>query len=179
MRYRRAIIEGATYFFTVNLADRSRRLLVERVADLREVVRTVRQRHPFEILAWCVLPEHLHAVWTLPPGDANYAMRWSLIKAGFSRCIPQGECIRHSRIMKGERGIWQRRYWEHVIRDDHDLARHIDYTHFNPVKHGYVQMVRDWPYSSFHAYVRKGWLSEDWGYTGVQDGDFGEDRRLG
>jgi putative transposase len=136
MRYRRAIIEGGTYFFTVNIADRSRRLLVERVADLREVVRTVRQRHPFEILAWCVLPEHLHAVWTLPPGDADYAMRWGLIKAGFSRCIPQGERIRHSRSTKGERGIWQRRYWEHVIRDDHDLARHIAYTHFNPVKHG-------------------------------------------
>ncbi|WP_295580945.1 transposase [uncultured Lamprocystis sp.] len=179
MQYRRMMIAGATYFFTVNLADRSRRLLVEQVADLREVVRRVRQAHPFEILAWCVLPEHLHAVWTLPPGDADYAMRWTLIKAGFSRCVVKDEYIRDSRLLKGERGIWQRRYWEHVIRDDRDLERHIDYTHFNPVKHGYVQAVREWPYSSFHAHVRKGWLSEDWGCTEVPDGDFGEHRRLG
>jgi putative transposase len=179
MQYRRVMIAGATYFFTVNLADRSRRLLVEQVADLREVVRRVRQAHPLEILAWCVLPEHLHAVWTLPPGDADYAMRWTLIKAGFSRCVVKDEHISDSRLLKGERGIWQRRYWEHVIRDDRDLERHIDYTHFNPVKHGYVQAVREWPYSSFHAHVRKGWLSKEWGYTGVLDGDFGEHRRLG
>ncbi|WP_295386676.1 transposase [uncultured Thiodictyon sp.] len=179
MRYRRAIIEGATYFFTVNLADRSRRLLVEQVADLRTVVRRVRQDHPFDILAWCVLPEHLHAVWALPPGDADYAMRWGLIKAGFSRCVAQGEHIRESRLMKGERGIWQRRYWEHVIRDGQDLERHIDYTHFNPVKHGYVQAVRDWPYSSFHTYVRAGLLSNDWGYPAPGNGESGEDCRLG
>ena len=174
MRYRRAIIAGATYFFTVNLADRSRRLLVEQVADLREVVRQVRAAHPFNILTWCVLPEHLHAVWTLPPGDADDSLRWGLIKAGFSRRVPPGERIRNSRLAKGERGIWQRRFWEHLISDDLDLERHVDYTHFNPVKHGYAQAVRDWPWSSFHAYVRKGWLSENWGYAGVHEGDFGE-----
>jgi len=104
MRYRRAIIEGATYFFTVNLADRSRRLLVEQVADLREVVRRVRRDHPFDILAWCVLPEHLHAVWTLPPGDADYPLRWGLIKAGFSRCVAQGEHIRQRTVGWGDEG---------------------------------------------------------------------------
>ena len=122
MRYRRALIPGASYFFTVNLADRSARLLVERIADLREVVRDVRRAHPFEIVAWVVLPDHLHAVWTLPDGDADYATRWGLIKAGFSRRIPKGERIRASRARKGERGIWQRRFWEHLIRDDRDLA---------------------------------------------------------
>jgi putative transposase len=174
MRYRRARVGGATWFFTVNLANRSSGLLVERVADLREVVRRVRAAHPFEIVAWCVLPDHLHAVWTLPEGDADYATRWDLIKAGFSRCVPTGERIRESRRRKGERGIWQRRYWEHLIRDDLDLERHVDYAHFNPVKHGYVEAVRDWPYSSFHTYVRRGWLSEGWDMEAAPEGAFGE-----
>jgi putative transposase len=107
MRSRRARIDGATYFFTVNLAERSGRLLVDRIDDLREVVRRVRQEHPFEILAWVAMPDHLHAVWRLPEGDADYSMRWALIKAGFSRRIPAGERIRASRERKSERGIWQ------------------------------------------------------------------------
>jgi putative transposase len=174
MRYRRALIEGATYFFTVNLAVRSSRLLVDRVDDLREVVRNVHKAHPFEIIAWVVLPDHLHTVWRLPDGDSNYSMRWGLIKSNFSRCIPKGERIRGSRKMKGERGIWQRRFWEHLIRDDADLQRHVDYSHYNPVKHGYVRRAIDWPYSSFHRYLRLGWVTADWG--GVDDftEDFGE-----
>lgn len=126
MDYRRAHNSGGTYFFTVNLANRSSRLLVERVDTLRAVVREVRQRHPFEIIAWVVLPDHLHAIWTLPPGDAGFPTRWALIKAGFSRRIDPGENVNASRATKGERGIWQRRFWEHLIRDENDLARHVD-----------------------------------------------------
>ena len=131
MHYRRALVEGATYFFTVNLAERSSRLLVDRVGDLREVVRRVREEHPFEIVAWVVMPDHIHAIWRLPENDANYSKRWALIKAGFSRAMPKTERIRESRERKGERGIWQRRFWEHLIRDDTDLQRHVDYTHYN------------------------------------------------
>jgi putative transposase len=174
MRYRRAVIPGASYFFTVNLADRSARLLVERIADLREVVRDVRRAHPFRIVAWVVLPDHLHAVWTLPEGDADYATRWGLIKAGFSRRIPKEERIRASRARKGERGIWQRRFWEHLIRDDRDLSRHVDYIHYNPVKHGYVDRAIDWPYSTFRRDLRRGHVTADWGVREDAVGDFGE-----
>mgnify|MGYP006289914027 FL=1 len=178
MRYRRVLIAGASFFFTVNLADRSARLLVERIADLREVVGDVRRAHPFEIVAWVVLPDHLHAVWTLPDGDADYARRWGLIKAGFSRRIPKAERIRSSRARKGERGIWQRRFWEHLIRDDRDLARHVDYIHYNPVKHGFVDRAFDWPYSTFHRDLRRGNVTEDWGVRDDDGGDFGEASRV-
>ncbi len=174
MRYRRANISGGTYFFTVNLADRSSSLLVERFDALRASMETVKNAHPFTALAWVVLPDHFHIVWRLPEGDADFPMRWMLIKAGFSRQIPATEPVRQSRIRKGERGIWQRRYWEHLIHDEVDLRRHVDYIHFNPVKHGYVERVRDWPYSSFHHYVHRGWLPIDWGDEPDDDGGFGE-----
>ncbi|NYE30151.1 putative transposase [Rhodanobacter sp. K2T2] len=162
MRYRRAKAAGGTYFFTVNLADRSSSLLVEHVAELRQAVRTVKQRHPFEILAWVVLPEHTHAIWALPPNDEDFSTRWMLIKTGFSRSIQSGESINASRLRKGERGIWQRRFWEHQIRDENDLARHIDYVHINPVKHGHAVKANDWSYSSIHRYIRSGLLAADW-----------------
>ena len=162
MRYRRAKVAGGTYFFTVNLADRASSLLVERIEDLRASVRVVKQRHPFEIIAWGVLPDHLHAVWTLPVADADFSTRWALIKIGFSRRIEHDENVRPSRLAKGERGIWQRRFWEHQIRDDDDLRRHIDYVHFNPVKHGYVTCASDWPHSSIHRYIRSDDLPLDW-----------------
>ena len=174
MRYRRALIKGATYFFTVNLAERSSRLLVDRVDDLREVVRNVREAHPFDIVAWVVLPEHLHAVWALPDNDSDYPMRWRLIKANFSRRVPSGERIRASRRKKGERGIWQRRFWEHLIRDDRDLQRHVDYVHYNPVKHGHVQRAVDWPFSSFHRDLQRGRMTADWGCVDDWEGGFGE-----
>jgi putative transposase len=122
-----------------------------------------------------VLPDHLHAVWCLPAGDADFPLRWSLIKSGFSRGLPCAATPTVSKTRKRERGIWQRRYWEHTIRDDADLARHIDYIHFNPVKHGHVSKASDWPYSSFHRYVKRGLLPEDWGGD-VRDmnGSFGE-----
>src|SRR5690625_1606200 len=119
--YRRTAIEGAAYFFTVNCAKRhSHRLLTDNIDLLREVFRRVKDRHPFKIDAIVVLPDHLHCTWTLPPGDAEYKTRWALIKTGFSRHIPSGERRSRSRLSRGERGIWQRRYWEHLIRDERD-----------------------------------------------------------
>ena len=175
MQYRRALVAGGTYFFTVNLASRQASLLTDHVDCLRASVRRVRQAHPFEIIAWVVLPEHMHAIWALPPGDARYSMRWNQIKGAFSNQLPRAESISASRAGRRERGIWQRRFWEHLIRNQDDLARHVDYVHYNPVKHGHVAKVSDWPFSSFHRFVRRGWLSEDWGCADFQ-GDFGENR---
>ncbi|MCL2830273.1 MAG: transposase [Betaproteobacteria bacterium] len=169
MEYRRTRQPGGTYFFTINLSERSRTLLVDHIALLRNAVRKVKQAHPFDILAWVVLPDHLHAIWALPENDPDCATRWMLIKAGFSRGIPQGEWIRASRRHKGERGIWQRRFWEHLILDEDDLQRHMDYVHINPVKHGYVERASEWPYSSIHRYIRQGWMSRDWA-AGASDG---------
>lgn len=161
--YRRAWRPGATWFFTVNLADRRSSLLVERIDTLRHAFRYVLRSHPYRVDALCVLPDHLHALFTLPPGDADFAVRWNLIKGHFSRHLPSDEDITASRLRKRERGIWQRRYWEHQIRDDEDLVRHLDYTHFNPVKHGHAERVVDWPHSTFHREVAAGRLAADWG----------------
>jgi putative transposase len=161
--YRRNFVPGASYFYTVNLADRQSRLLTEQIGSLRGAFRYTRARHPFAIEAIVVLPDHLHAIWTLPDGDADFALRWRIIKSAFSRGLPQRECISGSRKAKGERGIWQRRYWEHTLRDEEDFARHVEYIHYNPVKHGHVTRVADWPYSSFHRMVRLGIYSRDWG----------------
>lgn len=160
--YRRSNIAGASYFFTVNLADRSSAWLIEQIALLRAAFKYAQARHPFTIDAIVVLPDHLHAIWTLPAGVSDFAMRWRLIKTVFSRSLPHGEHRSASREAKGERGIWQRRYWEHLIRDDADFARHADYIHINPVKHGHVKQAAEWPHSSFHRYVRAGILPVDW-----------------
>ena len=124
---------------------------------------------PFRIDAIVVLPEHLHAIWTLPPGDKSLGLRRGLMKSRFPCAIPPGECLRESRMWRGERGIWQRRFWEHQIRDEADLAAHIDYIHYNPVKHGCVARVRDWRHSTFHRYVAKGWYGIDWGSSPNED----------
>jgi putative transposase len=176
MQYRRVKIEGGTYFFTVNLAERKRTILLDNVQILREVISRVKERHPFVIDAMVVLPDHLHAIWTLPRNDADYSTRWMLIKAGFSRRINRGERRNASRIKKGERGIWQRRYWEHLIHDDGDYKRHADYIHYNPVKHGYVIKPTDWPYSSIHRYIEAGIIDRDWGQgkSGDRDNSYGE-----
>lgn len=163
MRYRRSFAPGGTYFFTVNLADRRSRLLVECIEVLREAVRRIQARHPFQIEAMVVLPDHLHAVWTLPDGDSDFPLRWGLIKAAFSRAVERIGSISASRSAKGEREIWQRRFWEHQVRNEVDLARHVDYIHFNPVKHGYAEKPCDWPYSSIHRYIAMGKLTADWG----------------
>jgi putative transposase len=175
MRYRRATAAGGTYFFTVNLAERRSHTLVRYVGDLRAVMNKVKAAHPFSVIAMVVLPEHLHAIWRLPEGDADYPMRWSLIKAGFSRRMQLGEQRRASRMAKRERGIWQRRYWEHQIRDDADLARHADYIHYNPVKHGWVSRPADWPHSTIHGYIKRGVLTPDWGgQMGADASGYGE-----
>jgi len=161
--YTRARIKGASYFFTVNLAVRkNNRLLIEHIVALRAACREVRESHPFEIDAMVVMPDHLHCIWRLPAGDDDFSTRWRLIKSRFSVAIPAGEHISASRARKGERGVWQRRYWEHVIRDDTDWRRHVDYIHYNPVKHGYAKTVGDWPYSSFHRFVRRGVYPLGW-----------------
>lgn len=160
--YRRNFVVGGTFFFTVNLADRRLGLLVQHIDLLRAAFRDARLRHPFTIEAVVVLPDHLHTIWTLPEADSDFATRWRLVKSSFSRALPPVELISESRKGKGERGIWQRRYWEHTIRNEADFARHVDYIHINPVKHGYVARVRDWPHSSFHRMVRDGIYPEDW-----------------
>jgi putative transposase len=173
--YRRNFITGGNFFFTVNLADRRLSLLTDHIDDLRNAFRETNSRHPFTTEAMAVLPDHLHTVWTLPEGDADFATRWRLIKSTFSRNLPPGEHISESRIARGERGIWQRRFWEHTIRDEGDFARHVDYIHINPVKHGLVTRVCDWPHSSFHRMVKLGLYPEDWAGDVAQSGaSFGE-----
>ncbi len=162
MQYRRARVPGGTYFFTLALQGRNQTLLTDHIGNLRSAFRETRARHPFEILAIVVLPEHLHCVWQLPDDDADYPLRWNLIKGAFSRQLPTTESIQLSRHLKRERGVWQRRYWEHLIRDPNDLQSHLDYIHYNPVKHGYVQNARDWRYSSIHRYISQGLIDPDW-----------------
>ena len=160
--YRRNRVSGGIYFFTVNLLERRVRLLVEHVDALRNAVRQVRAQRPFHIDAWVVLPDHTHCVWTLPPGDADYSSRWKAIKIAFAKALPRTERLSAVRERKGGRGIWQRRFWEHTIRDDRDYAAHVDYVHINPVKHGLVERVADWLYSSFHRLVTDGIYPQDW-----------------
>ena len=145
MQYRRADTKGGTYFFTLNLADRKKTLLTNEIDSLRLVINRVKKKHPFQLNAMVVLPDHLHALLTLPQNDNDYSTRWSLIKAGFSRLLPKDERISPSRKTKGERGIWQRRFWEHAIRDEQDFENHLNYIHYNPVKHGYVESAVDIP----------------------------------
>jgi putative transposase len=173
--YRRTRLAGGTYFFTVAIAQRHLDLLVQHVQHLKAAFRDEHQRAPFINLALVVLPDHLHVIWRLPQEDSDYSNRLRRIKAGFSRALPLGERVTASREMKGERGIWQRRFWEHTIHDDDDLRHHLDYIHFNPVKHGLVSRVSDWPHSTFHEYVRRGVYVQHWGGgKDVLNGDFGE-----
>ena len=161
--YRRAWSRGGTYFFTVNLLHRQKDDLLTRHIDvLRSVVQSVRQRHPFIIHGWVVLPEHLHCVIELPYNDDDFATRWRLIKMEFSKKMPKTEKLSSVRIRRGERGIWQRRYWEHLIRNEEDFSAHMDYVHINPLKHGLVESVADWPYSTFHKLVKEGIYPNDW-----------------
>ncbi|HJU07260.1 MAG TPA: transposase [Rhodanobacteraceae bacterium] len=162
-RYVRSFVPGGTFFFTVVLLDRRQRLLVDRIDSLREAFASVRTKRPFTIEAAVILPDHLHCMWTLPANDADFSSRWHAIKAAFSRAIPKGERLSPRRLAKGERGVWQRRFWEHTIRDEGDFERHADYIHYNPVKHGYTRRAADWPYSTFHRHARSGVYAPDWG----------------
>ena len=150
------------------------RLLTDHIDVLREATRLTQTRHPFTIDAMVVLPDHIHAVWTLPPRDADFSLRWRLIKIDFAKAVPTTEWRSAVRIARGERGIWQRRFWEHLIRDDEDFRRHVEYCYINPVKHGLVARVRDWPYSSFHRDMRAELFPEDWAGDVSAEGDFGE-----
>lgn len=172
--YRRAFVPDGCWFFTVNLLERRQSLLVDHIATLRDAVARTRRDYPFEIEAFVVLPDHLHAIWTLPPGDANFSTRWRLIKTRFAKSLPKQERLSAVRERRGERGIWQRRFWEHLIRDEADYARHVEYCCINPVKHGLVSRVQDWPYSSFHRDVRGGIFPIDWAGDVDVDGQFGE-----
>lgn len=162
-RYRRAAIPGATYFFTV-VTYRRRPILCD--APVRAAIQTVRARHPFTIDAWVLLPDHLHCLWTLPPDDANFAGRWALIKRLVSRACAadyhRADWLTASKTKHRESTFWQRRYWEHCIRNDLDYSRHVDYIYINPVKHGLVYRVCDWPYSTFHRDVSRGRYPHDW-----------------
>ncbi|HIE1892781.1 TPA: REP-associated tyrosine transposase [Pseudomonas aeruginosa] len=160
--YRRTWVPGGTYFFTVTLHDRRSNLLTREIDLLRRVVAQTRRRHPFRIDAWVVLPEHMHCLWTLPPDDADFATRWKVIKSGFARRIPCHESRTFAQRRRGQRAIWQQRYWEHLICNDTDYRRHFDYIHLNPVKHGLVTAVKDWPFSTFHRAVAEGLYPEDW-----------------
>ena len=153
--------KGSIFFFTVALAQRPSDLLVDQIEYLRRAYKTAQQRYPFETVAICILPDHIHAIWALP-NDENFSARWSLIKSSFSRGLV-AQTRSASKVSKREKGIWQRRYWEHAIRNDVDFERHVDYIHYNPVKHGYVTRVVDWPHSSFHRYVKREILAPDWG----------------
>lgn len=174
MRYRRADTPGATYYFTLNAADRSGQLLTDHIDALRESFRIVRRSRPFVLDAICVLPDHLHLLMTLPREDADFATRIMLIKQCFSRRVPQGEWVSASRASKGERGLWQRRYWEHLIRNDADFERHVDYIHFNPVKHGWAECAADWPHSSIHRFLREGLVDASWASVACGEMEAGE-----
>ena len=176
VRYRRNFAPGGTYFFTVTLADRTSSALVDHVAALRVAFRIARHERPFAIDAIVILPDHSHTIWTLPSGDSDFSGRWKRIKAHFThRLVTAGAPVqRHG---NGEYALWQRRFWEHTIRGEKDFERHVDYVHFNPVKHRLVSRAGDWPYSSLHVYVRRGLLPADW--AGAADEpimDFGERR---
>jgi putative transposase len=172
--YRRYRLPGGTFFFTVNLADRRRTLVTDHIDTLRTAFRDVRRAHPFTIHAVVVLPEHIHCLWELPTVDSDYSTRWRQIKSAFSKALPTVERISASRASKKERGIWQRRFWEHTVRNDADFAVRFDYIHYNPVKHGWVKRVRDWPYSSFHRYVQLGVYPLDWVGEGAAGSDVEE-----
>ena len=175
--FRRALTPGGTYFFTVNTYRRQRILTEPRVyAALKMAIRQVKALHPFGIEAFVLLPDHLHCLWRLPVGDMNYSLRWSLIKRQVSQAVRDClvESVTDSRAKRRELGLWQRRFWEHQIRDEDDFMRHVDYIHFNPVKHGYVQRVIDWPYSSFHMHVKKGLCPIDWAGGGDDGEVYGE-----
>lgn len=170
-QYRRSFIPGGTFFFTVVTYHRLPILVTEEARNiLHWAWMDVTQRLPFTTDAICLLPEHLHCIWTLPDGEANYSVRWKEIKRLFSReyggsvGVPNVKSA--SREKRGETTIWQRRFWEHTIRDEKDLEQHLNYIHYNPVKHGLVDAVRNWEWSSFHRYVQMGYYGIEWGSDG-------------
>jgi putative transposase len=174
VNYRRYKVVGGCYFFTVVLRDRHSQILTKYIAQFRNAIYQVKKTLPFQINAMVVLPDHLHTIWTLPKSDADFSTRWNRIKGLFTQSVKeQGFLLRKNH--RGEYNLWQRRFWEHAIKDELDMANHVNYIHYNPVKHRLVSKVRDWPYSSFHHYVRKEILPLDWCDEQVsEDSEFGE-----
>jgi len=169
VRYRRNFVAGGTFFFTATLADRTSSALTDHINALRAAVRLTRRQHPFAIDAAVILPDHLHVIMTLPPNDSDFSIRMSLIKRRFTAAASKSGSVVARNTNRGS-AVWQRRFWEHTIRNEADFERHADYIHFNPLKHGLVSRVRDWPHSSFRYYVRRGILPHDWA------GDISENR---
>ena len=175
--YRRAFISGGTYFFTVTTAYRPLLTQPGIRSALRAGITQARQTLPFTIDAWVLLPDHHHCIWTLPPEDVNFSARWAIIKRQVSRAYEQERrCVGRtlpersaSQRKRRESGFWQRRFWEYLLQDEGDLRRHIEYIHWNPMKHGYAKTLADWPYSTFHRFVQRGLHSPNWGGQGVQD----------
>ena len=179
--YRRAKTNGGTYFFTVVTYRRQHFLCNAAVrAALRASIVDTQQKHPFIIDGWVLFPDHLHCIWTLPEDDADFGIRWAMIKRFVTKqCgseLYRDDWMNTSKRKRNESTLWQRRFWEHQIRDDADYASHMDYLHYNPVKHGFVKQVKDWPHSTFHRYVRAGIYGENWGNNGIEviDNEFGE-----
>ena len=166
--YRQSWVDGGTFFFTVVTYHRQPILTtIEGRKLLRSAWENVRERFQFTIDAVCLLPDHIHCIWVLPDGDANYSIRWKEIKRLFTKSyldqVGPGEIRNELRLNRGEAAIWQRRFWEYTIRDENDLNRHRDYIHYNPVKHGLVRSVSAWPWLSFHRFVRMGYYEREWG----------------
>jgi putative transposase len=164
VKYRRNRIAGATYFFTVTLRDRRSDLLVREIEALRKAWRKAVSRVPHTVIAAVVLPDHLHAVIRMEDHAADFPRLWQDIKKGFTRRT----------VQPGAPSAWQSRYWERTVRDEAELQSCVDYVHINPLKHGLVNAVADWPHSTFHCYVRNGWLSQDWAASPHASGMFGE-----
>jgi putative transposase len=171
--YIRPKVAGATVFFTVNLAQRGGDTLLREIDLLRWSVAEVRMRKPFDIRAWVVLPDHLHAIWTLPPGDYDFSTRWKEIKGGFTRRLGTAGARSPSKRAKGEAGIWQRRFWDHHIRSEADYRGHLAYCLADPVSHGLAKRPSDWPYSSIHRDIAQGRIAAGW-VGEVPKGCFGE-----
>ncbi|CAM2915818.1 Transposase and inactivated derivatives [Legionella steigerwaltii] len=172
VHYRRDLTAGGMYFFTLTLRDRHSNLLTMYIKNLGNAFRSVRKNAYFDMNAFAILPEHLHVIWQLPNNDFDYSRRWLLIKAHFTRSlIKSGLPLQPNQ--RGEYNLWQRRFWEHRIRDELDYQRHVEYIHFNPVKHGLVESPKEWPYSSIHQFIRQGIVDPNWGGTAFE-GNFGD-----
>jgi putative transposase len=166
--YRRAFLNGGTFFFTVVTYKRYPIFKEEPAVNLlRWCFQTTMATHPFKVAAIVILPDHLHTIWTLPDNESDFSTRWKLIKGTFSRHYSgfKPKDISESMLGKNEKGIWQRRFWEHAIRDQEDFNRHCDYIHYNPVKHGLVNSPMEWKYSSFRNLVEKGVYPANWGHS--------------
>ena len=166
--YRRIYRKGGCYFFTV-VTTKRQSILIKNIQLVREAFQHVCSRHPFIIDAAVILPDHLHCIWTLPENDDDYSMRWRLLKSYFSHHLSEQKNFTFN---KSNRSVWQKRFWEHLIRDEHDYNRHLDYIHYNPVKHGYVERAADWEYSSFKKFVKQGLYEKNWSDPVDKEMDF-------